>query len=61
MSVISLLSDISTGPNTLPEELVLDFRTRAHAAPKKAMPAKNALDNDKDTETMCKAPNRLKA
>ena len=43
---------MSTGPNTPPEDLVLDFRTRAHAAPEEAMPAKNTLDDGEETETM---------
>ena len=42
---------MSTRPNTPPKDLVLDFGTRAHAAPEEAMPAENALDNGEETET----------
>ena len=52
LSVISPPPDASTGLNTPPKELVLDFGTGAHAAPKEAMPAKNTLDNNEDTKTM---------
>ena len=52
LSVIPPPPDTSTGLNTPPEELVLDFGTGAHAAPEEAMPAENALDDGEDTETM---------
>ena len=43
---------MSTGPNTPPEDLMLDFGTRAHAAPEEAMPVKNTLDDGEETKTM---------
>ena len=51
LSVILPPPDVSTGLNTPPEELMLDFGTGAHAAPEEAMPAENALGNGEETET----------
>ena len=52
LSVILPPPDTSTGLNTPPKELMLDFGTGAHAAPEEAVPAKNTLDNGEDTKTM---------
>ena len=52
LSVIPPPPDASTGLNTPPEDLMLDFGTGAHAAPEEAMPAENALDDGEDTKTM---------
>ena len=51
LSVILPPPDTSTGLNTPPKELMLDFGTGAHAAPEEAVPAENALDDGEDIET----------